>query len=296
MRKLLSIINVILLLIGVSSCQPEKYDERYDNEKKLSKLETYFKNGFTMQLEQIYIMSGKNSIPFFDEPIVELFTNNQQVVNLPGFRTYDNYEMILCGLQKGDKWSFSKMDFVSKTTYIESGWGGTYLLRSYTINTPYNVITSDNPYNSLNFVTTIDLNGVNQRDGDDYLMKIQSYHNSKEEYLLSNLVLTVVTDVRQRKDNGIIDGYVYFDTNAQVSLGYVVTQPLTGTQVKQIVNSGSGFELYQWKGYNCIKIGTNLYIPSIGDTYRYIGTTNENGLIDVSGYYRVYYRLKFKIL
>jgi len=300
-----------LLLISFNSCVPEWIDDELKCEKncptetktttqtksdgsKLSTLESYFANGFTMQLEQIFTMQGKNTIPFFDEPVEALFTKNQEVVNLPGFVTYDKYEMIMCGLQKGDKWTFSKMNFVEKTNWIESGYGGSYLLRSYTIRTPYNIITSSNPYNKLNFVTSIDLNGVNYRDGDDYQMIIQSYHNTKGEYMRSNLVLTVVTDVRQRKDNGIIDGYVYLNTNAQVSVGYVVTQPLTGEQVKRIVNSGTGFEIYQWRGYNCIKIGTNLYIPSIGDTYRYVGTSNDNGLIN--GYTYKYYQLKFKII
>jgi hypothetical protein len=272
----------------------ESNEAKKTDGSKLSTLESYFLNGFTMELEQIYTMQGKNSIPFLDEPIEELFTNNQQVVNLPGFVVQNDYEMILCGLQKGDRWTFSKMNFVVKEHFIESGYGSTYLLRSYTTETPYNTITSDNPYNKLNFITSIDLNGINYRDGDDYQMSIQAYHNEKGEYLRSNLVLSVVTDLNQRKDNGIIDGYVYLNTNAQVSVGYIVTQPLTGEMVRRIVDSGTGFDNYQWRGYNCIRIGSNLYIPSIGNTYRYIGTDNRNGMI--SGYVYKYYQLKFKVL
>jgi hypothetical protein len=313
---LLLIILSLVALIGFTSCDPfslidyeddKKCDTEYCDEDEtsrttnkkedgtsLSGLEQYFVNGFTMQLEQIYTMSGKNTIAMLDEPIEELFNNSQEVVNLPGFVTYDSYEMIMCGLRKGDKWTFSKMNYVEKTNYIESGYGSTYLLRAYTIKTPYNIITSDNPYNKLNFITSVDVNKTNYRDGDDYQMLIQSYHNSKGEYMRSNLVLTVVTDLKQRKNNGIINGYVYLNTNAQVSLGYVVTHPLTGEQVRQIVNSGSGYEIYLWKGYNTIKIGTNLYIPTIGNTYRYIGTSNDNGLIN--GYTYKYYQLKFKII
>jgi hypothetical protein len=261
---------------------------------KLSTLEQHFTNGFKLQLEQIYTMQGSHTIPFFDEPVEALFTNNQQVVNLPGFVVYDRYELIMTGLKRNDIWTFSKMNFVTKTTWIESGYGGTYLLRSFTSNTPYNTIVSNNSYNKIDFVTSINLNGINYRDGDDYQMIIQSYNRTKGEYMRSNLVLTVVTDPRQRKDNGIIDGYVYLNTNAQVSLGYVVTQPLTGEQVRRIVESGSGYDLYQKYGYNCIRIGTNLYIPSIGNTYRYVGTTNDNGLIN--GYTYKYYQLKFKII
>jgi hypothetical protein len=300
----LGIMGVLSFLLLFNSCEwlmegdltfsKEKNEPQKTDGSKLSTLESYFLNGFTMELEQIYTMQGKNSIPFLDEPIEELFTSNQQVVNLPGFVVQDNYEMILCGLQRGDRWTFSKMNFVVKEHYIESGYGGTYLLRSYTTETPYNIIKSDNPYNALNFVTSIDLNGVNYRDGDDYQMAIQAYHNKNKQYLRSNLVLTVVSDLNKRKDNGIINGYIYLNTNAQVSVGYIVTPPLTGEMVRRIVDSGKGFDIYQWRGYNCIRIGSNLYIPTIGNTYRYIGTDNTNGMIN--GYVYKYYQLKFKIL
>ena len=306
LKYLTAIIGVFLTMLLLSACELFDFEETKANcdsncdkehvksdGTKYSTLEAYFADGFTMQLEQIYLMQGKHNIPIMDEPVAESFTNNQNIVNIPGFVAYDKHELIFCGLQKGDKWTFGEMSFVEKTNWIESGYGGSYLLRSYTVKTPYSIITSNSPYNKLNFVTSIDLNGVNYRNGDDYQMIIQSYNSSVGEYMRSNLVLTVVTDVKNG-GNGIIDGYIYLNTNAQVSMTQTVTQPLTGEQVRQIVNSGSGFEVYQKYGHNCIKIGTNLYIPTIGNTYKYIGTSNDNGMIN--GYSYKYYQLKFKII
>jgi len=65
---------------------------------------------------------------------------------------------------------------------------------------------------------------------------------------------------------------------------FVANPPLTGTKVKEIVENG--VEGVDWelmlvtqnsKNYTTYKIGENLYLPTIGNTYRYFGSTSLNG-------------------
>ncbi|MDR3261680.1 MAG: hypothetical protein LBT78_07565 [Tannerella sp.] len=290
----------VITMLSLVSCgdlywfAPEPEDVPEMEHADYSSLDELFVTGFTMQLEQIYVMPGAHTIPYLDKPVEELFVSNQTMVNLVNFQTtnYTN-EFIMYGLRKNDRWVFKKMVYTyDDTTYVEHGYGSTYMLTSYISKTPYTFISSDNPYNVIDFVSNIHIgNPYNYRGHDNYTISIYSYSLNSKSYVKTNLVLTVLT----KDGNGIFDGqYIYFDTNDQVSMAQRVTAPLTGQQVAIIVASGSGYEIYPYKGYNCIKIGTNLYIPTIGNTYGYIGTSNDNGLI--SGYSYKYFRLKFKIL
>jgi len=277
---------------------------------KLSVFEAMIIDGFTLELQQIYLIDGAGGtmIPILRKSVAELFTSNQQVVNIKDYSIATaTKEPVLTGIAKGDKWIFSPMETVTTRQYIESGYAGTYLLRHVDIDSYYNYVKSNSKYNSLAFATSINPNGMTYRDGDDYSFPIYAYQNG--EYQKTNLRFEIVTNLvdnnytntpSSRKNNAVMYDptgkyyFVLFDTPGVVNMTQVTTAPLTGTQVAAIVASGTGFEYYLWNGLNTIKIGTNLYIPTIGNTYKYVGTSNDNGMI--SGYTYHYYRFKFKIL
>ncbi|GHT52186.1 hypothetical protein AGMMS49982_11760 [Bacteroidia bacterium] len=99
----------------------------------------------------------------------------------------------------------------------------------------------------------------------------------------SNLRLTIATD---EKGNplGFEDGKLFFKTNKIYStMSHKVAEPLLSDDVKARVLIGdysvhSKQIRYNDISYNAIAIDGNLYIP-FGNSYIYVGTTNENGLI-----------------
>lgn len=281
-----------------SSCEEDRilYTTNPQPDKVLSKFEKSILNGMKLKLEQIYLMSGKETIPVLDTSVDELFKNNQTMVNLIYQKSTYESDYILSGLIKGEIWDIKYHEKKGSTIYWEQGYGSTYQITSYTptIKT-ISIESTNNPYTNRNFLANFYIDNVNYRGTDEYGFEIKTYNDIDKEWGWTNLVLTVV--VNSLKDGlalGFEDGYVYFDSNKIVILGYYVEEPLTGLQVKNIVESGSGYEIVAFQGKSCIKIGNNYYIPTIGNTYKYIYSDKNLGMIN--NYTSYYYRFKFKVL
>ncbi len=275
---------------GVTRCGNE-YDE-WINSSKLTPLDNLFINGFQMKLEQIYVMNDQNSVPFYDTPVDSLFNQPNTISNLPNYH-YDNYDgnYILYSLKQGEVWNVSKMYQDSIVEYIEHGFGSDYTITKQVRYCDYNLINCKNEYVDRRFYFPIKLNDIyNYRGHDNHVLNIKVL-DEKGKLLDSNLKFDILT----KDGNALFDkNWIYFDTNKQYNIGYTISAPLTSNQVKQIINSGTGFELYIQNGITYYKINENLYIPRYGDSYVYAGTTNQNGMLNY--YVCSYYRLKFKII
>ncbi|GHT54978.1 hypothetical protein AGMMS49982_20420 [Bacteroidia bacterium] len=253
-----------------------------------------------MQLEQIYIMSDKNSVPCADKPADSTFIGNSNViVNLINF-VYDQnpHNVIMQGLEKGEEWVFSEnIKIENEPFYIEHGYGNGYFVtvgQSYTYVT---IITRKTEY--AYFIFEIDLNpknnDYNYRGKDNFLIPMNVLDDESESHK-TNLKLTFLTDL-----DGIAyqikDGYIYLDTNRQYSIGYSVTGPLTSQQAVKIIREGvegADWTLHIQDGMTYYRIGNNLYKPSFGNNIIYAGTIYyDNGSIQT--YQSMYYRLKFKL-
>ncbi|MDR1593918.1 MAG: hypothetical protein LBS43_05465 [Prevotellaceae bacterium] len=292
MRKLLitGILSILcLLFVG---CTETEQDEP-NTLVNYTKFEKYLIDGCKVKIEQIYLMPGAHTIPNLDEPVDELFKPGQTLVNL-GFQTlnYQN-DYILNGLEQGEVWS---CDFNSDTTiiYYELGYGSTYQVMERTDVNYYEIITCDSKYGPRLFAAEWRPdNPYNYRGRENITFNIQTYHNNKWEQ--TNLKLTVLTFSGKALFES--EDYFYMDTNGIYELGQFITAPLTGSQVAQIIQNGTegvDYELYLSNGYTTYKIGENFYIPTIFNTYKYVGTTNQNGMIN--GYTYHYYRFKFRFV
>jgi hypothetical protein len=262
---------------------------------KLSEFDKLLINGMTARLEQIYLMPGKNTIPIYDEPVAELFENENSFVNLIFQTTEYKGDCIMSGLYKGEEWTFSFYEIKGDVVAIEHGYGTNYWVQENVTTYYYELIESNNPYSPRIFVTNYDPGNFiyRYRGHDNILFGIKSY-TVEDKWVETNLALEVLT----KNGNALFeDGYFYMDTNGIYELGQRYTEPLTGAQVARIIQNGTAgidYEIYFYNGHTTYKIGDNLYIPTIGNTYKYVGTTNQNGMINYYTY--KYYRLKFKIL
>jgi hypothetical protein len=251
--------------------------------------------GFSAQLEQIYVMSSINTIPFLDKPADVLFYDGHDVVNF-GFQTtkYTN-DFVLQGLKRGEKWTFQHLWGETENTYYEHGYGSSYFITSTSITPQYISIVSNNKQAGVDFLSLFYPDGVyNYRGADNVTFSILTPSNNSE-WEETNLKLTVLTDLG--KVALFESPYFYMDTNPQYYLQHYVDYPLTGSKVKEIIENGIegvDWELYPRNGKTYYKIGVNLYTPTFGNTYKYEGSINQAGM--PSSFSRVYYRFKFKIV
>jgi hypothetical protein len=255
-------------------------------------LSDYLANGFRVELEDIYLMPGKETVPIADEPVASLF-DTKDIVTLPNYQTTDYSDfLIMRDLKKGDRWFFTELlRKPDKVHYIEEGYGSTYRAVKHTTEIRYRQIVSDS--GKLYFTVYPSSNVYSYRGEDNIDMSIMTRNRNGEESY-TNLVLTFLT---YNGDALFDEGHIYLDTNAQVQIESNVSEPLTGARVAQIVKRGKrgkDYEYYLKDGRTLIKIGHNLYTPTFGKTYRYWGTTNQQGMM--RSYVRFYYRLKFKIV
>ncbi len=282
----LLLISLLFLLIGCDDFHDFLFQEIGGDDKKennnteqyqLRPLDKLFMDGFQMELEQVYIMSKSNT----DEYVDYCFKNGTEVVNLLNYQTTSYTDaFLLYDLTKGMKWKVSKMMKTPYSYEIEHGYGSSYSTSEYkdTITHNYIYVKSD-----ITFVTQYIIGDkYTYRHPDNHILQIKTYNNGEEEY--TNLTLEIVKE---------FDGkYLWIQTNNQYNITYSLTAPLTGDQVKIEIAKGN-YQLYLFNGLTAYKIGDNLYIPRY-NSYVYIGTTNQNGMIN--GYTKLYYRLKFKIL
>jgi hypothetical protein len=301
MTKKLSCL-LLLCVVFLAACEKpyeEKEIERTDPRfaSQLSEFECLLIDGMSAKLEQIYLMpnDGTVVIPIVAKPAAELLDNDESVVNLIFQTTEYINDYIMSGLHKGEIWHFSFEEVKGESSYYELGYGSTYMvMENAGSSSYYEIIESDNPYSPRLFISEWNPGSLyNYRGHDNIIFSINS-HIILNEWAYTNLKLEVLT----RDGNALFDdGYFYLDTNSHYELAYRYTPPLTGTQVAQTVQNGVegvDYELYLWRGLTTYKIGENLYIPTIGGTYKYIASSNQNGM---PGYIKgQYYRLKFKIL
>ncbi|MDR1181490.1 MAG: hypothetical protein LBL13_05900 [Bacteroidales bacterium] len=262
----------------------------------LSDFDRLLINGMTASLEQIYLMTGDGSttIPIYDKPAAELFENENSIVDLIYQTQKYRNDYIMRGLYKGEIWTFAFYESEPDTVRWEVGYGSTYMVQERVSRDYYEIIESDNLYSPRLFCAPWRPNSPYHYRGHDNIgFGIRSY-DDEDEWALTNLNLVVLT----KEGNALFEkGYFYLDTNPHYELAYRYTPPLTGAQAAQIIQNGTegvDYEIYLYNGLTVYKIGENLYIPTIGNTYKYIGSSNQNGML--SYYEGKYYRLKFKIL
>lgn len=279
MKKYFLFFSLIVVLISCS-----KKEETPIN--SLSEMDKMFISGFNMSLEQVYVMNGENTIPYLDTPKDSAFKNNNFNMNISDFVSFDaNKTEILTLISKNEIWNISKMETISKTIYVEHGYGDNYFITETKINNTYNTIDISNK----KFAIKIKIDNIyNQRGHDNHSFNI--YNIVDNEIYQSNLYMEVLT----KNGNGLFDKerYVYLDTNPIFTLVRQITPPLTADKVKEEIANGN-YELYLYDGKTTYKIGNNLYIPRFNN-YVYIGTMNINGMI--INYDSRYYRFKFRIV
>jgi hypothetical protein len=299
-KKYLKYIFIISIALFSFACGPESLEEMeqrlfgddpnatHDNKSEFDHL---LIDGVTIQLEQIYLMPHKQTIPYLDKPVDSLFKNGRTLVNLNSYTVKSNpFYFVMNALQKHEKWRFYNTTN-PVTHYVEHGFATTYFLTTYVDRNEKEFIVSNNQFNNRMFVFQPRW-GFAYRGHDNYSWEIQQLMED-ESFEETNLVLTVLT--WESYGNALqYKPFLYFDTNDIVQLGYYVEQPLTGSQVKYIVESGTGFEIVAYRGLSLIKIGNNYYTPTFGNTYKYIYSDASLGIINA--YTNYYYRLKWKIL
>ena len=151
--------------------------------------------------------------------------------------------------------------------------GGTTYHSLYSID----FIFHENPNRDINFDYYPHRN-KKQNDGFDIYSYSIVYTIDKGEVYGGYYTNTVFEHIVLDKINNRLEIWL----NPIEDIAFTTTNALTGSQVAHIINTGvegTDYEIYPWSGYNTYKIGENLYIPSIYNTYRYIGTTNFNGSI-----------------
>lgn len=287
------IVLLSLLCLGLVGCELEDYYKDLPENDKKSQIDVLFINGCQLQVEQVYIMSGKQTIPYLDIPIDSCFKNSSKTVSLNNFtaNTTDNFKIFDC-LSKNEKWTISKMFNINDTTYIERGWGNDYYVSEFVKTTTYNEITRENPYSFNKNIINYKLNDIYTYRGiDNHVFNFINVNIETNQICNSNLFFSILTD---KKGLAITNGgnYIYFDTNYNYKISYQITAPLTGNEVKNQIANGN-YTLYLWKGMTTYKIGNNLYIPRY-NSYVYVGEVNTTG--SIINFEQTYYRFKFKII
>ena len=285
MNKYIIVLSLSLLLIG---CKDNMPNELTSN---LSVTDQMFTNGANLKLEQAYVMSDSNTIPYLDTAKDSCFNESTTTVNINKFVAYNDtgYANLLFALSKNEIWNFSKSQSHFDTTYVEHGTGNSYFVVRNINEFKYNNITSSNSYTKRYFNANIKIDDpYSYRGNDNHTFNIEYIDKSKS--FLSNLYLNVLTNLEGCASFN--PGYVYFDTNTLYNITFQVSTPLLSNQVKAEIAKGN-YTLYLYDGMTTFRIGNNLYIPRY-DGYIYIGCVSNNGMVIT--YESKYYRFKFKIV
>jgi len=246
------------------------------HEIKKSKLDELFLNGFTVSLEQVYVMGNVNSIPYLDKPLDSCFNNNNNIVTISNFTDYNNKNNVLFGLRHGESWEFSKIKNYYDTTYTErNSYTDDYSISTQIRKYNYTEITSSNDVTTREYITQIYLdNPYTYRGRDNHALAIDIVSPITNEISKTNLYLTILTN----NDGGLFDGgYIYLDTNFITKIVYNITKPLTSDEVKIQIEKGN-YTMFLWHNLTTFKIGNNLYVPSY-NSYIYVGDANDSGVV-----------------
>jgi hypothetical protein len=290
----------LLTLPALLSCNIDSYYQNSDADNIINeKVDNLFLNGFDMNLEQIYVMSSKNTIPYIDRPIDSCFKSKINTVNISNFihygpddliHTNDDNNVLTC-LTKNENWNISKLLAYYDTTYVEHGFGDNYFLTTNISEHTYNLIKCTNQYTYREYIIPFRIGDIYVHRGhDNHVFNVFCVDIKNNNSYRSSLYMEILTD-----ENGIgvhhNGKYIYFDTNYQYKVSYQVTTPLTSNEVKNEIANGN-YTLYLWNGMTTFKIGNNLYITRY-NSYVYVGEVNANG--SIMNFEQRYYRLKFKI-
>ena len=275
---------LVLMLISCNS----SVDQNPAN--NLSKMDYMFMNGFSMELEQVYIMNGANVLPYLDSPKDSAFKSGISKINLNNFVSYDaNRDTLMKIISKKEKWDISSMKTVCDTTYIEHGYGSSYFVTTVISKSTYNTVNCSNQFENRSLL-------INLKIGDNYSYIVNDNHlfmvqNIKDNTVYeSNLYFEILTKGGIGLFNN--DTNIYLDTNQIYTFSTQITAPLTGDQVKLEIANGN-YTLYIYNGMTTYRIGDNLYIPRY-NSYVYVGSINTNGM--VINLESKYYRFKFKVI
>jgi hypothetical protein len=300
MKKL---IFILVLILSISSCELLYLDEDWfyeetedinsTNVKPIRKLDSLFTNGFKIQLEQVYVMSGKEMVPFYDKPVDSCFFGEDNMITIDTYYSLDTARSVVLNcLSKDEIWNVSKMITVNDTTYESYGFGQNYHSGMVINSSTINEINVTNQYTRRNFIVNYKIgNPYNHRGVDNHVLSIYNYSYVENQYKNTVLYLSILTN-----DDGSAfwgdNKHLYLDTNSQYIISYEITAPLTSNEVKLEIERGN-YTIYLWNGLTTYKIGNNLYIPRY-NSYIYVGNTNSSG--NIFNLKQIYMRLKFKIV
>lgn len=305
---------LLITVVLFGNCTKEETLEEKERSlyggQPLSPFEQLIQEGRSLQLEEVYVCESENTVPMLISPIDALFEGKEDsILDLAAYQaSYDSYNIqnaVLAALQKGEVWELG-MYTREKTTIIEHGYGSSYSYAVATETYEYLTIKAKNDYVDRNLMSPIHAFGsgiYNYRGRDNYTFRIYSYNYSYNGYQLTNLIFTVLTDLRGSATE-LKPGYIFLETNGVNRINRYISPPLTGSAAKRIIEGGKeGVDYELWTYYFnygsdltmvVYNINGNLYTPTFGDTYKYVGSTNQTGML--SYYEGYFYRLKFKIL
>ncbi|MDH6307409.1 hypothetical protein M2451_000558 [Dysgonomonas sp. PFB1-18] len=266
MRKLVILVFISFLI----SC--EKDEDNYVD-PNYSYMDELFEGGFSMKLEQVYAYVKVGS---YHEMVDSVFKDKQSITTLPNYAISGTTTLIMGDIVKGERWTFDKPIRNEYEVIIDNG-GVNDPTFSYKVKTMYIPLNRNNSVIDKNFRITYA--GEHNIYG-KFAAKIK-FFTDKDEY--TNLIIEDI--VYNSKE-------MVLKTNKEYILNQNIFPPLTSKQVK-IELQNNNYELFLYEANTYYKIGENLYKPSFNDNYIYVGSTNNNGLLN--SYYQVQYYLKFKL-
>ena len=195
---------IMLLLITIVGVSCDKSDEPIiDNTSALDKL---FTSGFDMSLEQVYIMSATNTIPYMDYPTDSCFKTVNDIVTINNFQNYNDTTKLLSAIVKGENWNISKMITKTDTTYVEHGFNSNYYIDKNTNTNYYNIIKCNNDYTNRVFIISYVVGDVyTPRGRDNHTFNMNYVDLSTNIAYKTNLYFEVLT----KDGNGLFNGGKY---------------------------------------------------------------------------------------
>lgn len=147
------LIILFFIFISLSSCTDNTKDIPTSD---LTEMDNLFLSGFSMSLEQVYVMSSTNTIPCLDTPADSCFKDTVKSVTINNFVTnLDRINMLTC-LSKNEVWNVSKLRTYLDTVYIDRGSEISY----YTKKTNITQFNRNNNFIKQSYNTSVYINNV----------------------------------------------------------------------------------------------------------------------------------------
>jgi hypothetical protein len=251
-------------------------DEVKIEEQELRPLEKLFISGFTMVLEDIYVMSAK----YTDDYVDNMFKNGKELINIGSFET-TNYmgNYVMYGLYRGMEWKISPMRVEYERFPVYQNFGSA-IVSERVIAHSYNDMYIDGQLFKFDHAQA-----YTYLHPDNYMFNLKFYDETGEKFDDTNLTIEI-----PKEYNG--EDYIFWDTNEIMDMVFSYSEPLTSDQVEEQIKLGN-YEAYLYDGKTLYKIGENLYIVRY-NKYVYYGTTNSQG--GIRQYTQKWYRFLFRIV